>query len=406
MENQSEPTAETPGAAADGPDATGPAPYAPAAWPAATSAAGPDTERVTPVVAAAPDPPPVPGWYLDPWNHAQHRYWDGTAWTAETFPNGPGPSMPGEPIWRAEPRPASETTPPPPPAWTPPPAAGGLAYPPPPLPPTPRRDSRAFALVALAVGLAVGFLIAFAIGSATHRHGTSRSADAPLTVVPRPRSTFPLSPPTTAPGNAGGPASSDPSASALQGLVLKQADVAGDLTVQPIPRGDQVAGEVTLDLCNATFPSEAQRTARLQVAAVDAQGSTPLSTEAVLYGTPNGSAKGFTELKAAAASCPSTPKAGPNGATVTTHLNPAPDASWPATATVERLAFDFSTTDQLGQTEHFVAVYLRRGRVLEGVYFSAPDAPQPPVAGKTTIPDIVGVFAARIAQLPAGVVNG
>lgn len=404
MENEAEPKPETTGAAA--PDATGPAPYAPAAWPAATGPAGPDTERIPPVVAATTDPPPVPGWYLDPWDHAQHRYWDGAGWTAETFPNGPGPSIPGEPYWRAEPQPVSEGLPPPPPAWAPPPAFSRPAHPSSPLPATPRRDSRAFALVALAVGLAVGFVIAFAIGSATHRHGTSRSADAPLTVVPGPRSTFPLSPPTTAPGNPGGPASSDPSASALPGLVLKQADVARDITVQPIPRGDQVAGETTLDLCAATFASETQRTARRQVAAVDAQGSTPISTEAVLYGTPNGSAQGFTELKTAAASCPSSPKAGPNGDTVTTHLNPAPDASWPATATVERLAFDFTTTDQLGRTEHFVAVYLRRGRVLEGVYFSAPDAPQPPVAGKTTIPDIVGVFAARIAQLPAHVVTG
>ena len=51
-----------------------------------------------------------------------------------------------------------------------------------------------------------------------------------------------------------------------------------------------------------------------------------------------------------------------------------------------------------------VAVYLRRGRALMGLYFSHPDA-QPAIDGKTSIPDIVSVFAGRMAALPAGVVN-
>ena len=39
-----------------------------------------------------------------------------------------------------------------------------------------------------------------------------------------------------------------------------------------------------------------------------------------------------------------------------------------------------------------------------GVYFSQPDAP-PIVAGQTGIPGIVGVFAERMAALPASVVG-
>jgi hypothetical protein len=50
-------------------------------------------------------------------------------------------------------------------------------------------------------------------------------------------------------------------------------------------------------------------------------------------------------------------------------------------------------------------VYLRRGRALLGVYFSRPDGAQITVEGQTTIQEIVGVFAARLAALPTSVVG-
>jgi hypothetical protein len=193
----------------------------------------------------------------------------------------------------------------------------------------------------------------------------------------------------------------------LSGLVVQQSDVPSDVTVQPLNGGGQVSGETTLDLCNGTYPSESLRTARLQVVAVDAQGNAPLSTEAVLYSTPAATAQAFAELRSVAAKCPSTPVMSPVGeATVTTHFNAPPDAAWPPTPTVERAAFDFNTTDSLGLTEHSVAVYLRRGRALIGVYLSQPDNPQTVITGQSSIAGIVGVFANRLAQLPASVVNG
>jgi hypothetical protein len=70
------------------------------------------------------------------------------------------------------------------------------------------------------------------------------------------------------------------------------------------------------------------------------------------------------------------------------------------------VAFDFVTTDASGQDQHSVAVYLRRGRVLLGIYFNQPDSAQPSVAGQTTISGIVNVFATRMAQLPQSVVTG
>jgi len=94
------------------------------------------------------------------------------------------------------------------------------------------------------------------------------------------------------------------------------------------------------------------------------------------------------------------------GPTVTTRFNAAPDAAWPQTPTVERVAFDIVTTDGTGLSQHAVAVYLRRGRALLGVYFSDADDPPPAIAGQTTMAGIVNVFAGRMAQLPASVVNG
>jgi hypothetical protein len=52
-----------------------------------------------------------------------------------------------------------------------------------------------------------------------------------------------------------------------------------------------------------------------------------------------------------------------------------------------------------------VAVYLRRGRALVGVYFSNPDSTTAVVEGHTTLPDIVNVFAARLAKLPVAAVS-
>jgi hypothetical protein len=260
--------------------------------------------------------------------------------------------------------------------------------------------------VAIAVvgGLLLGFLGAVGVHFAFERH-TGVNASAPVITTPprqpaitlpqQPGTTVPTSPPTsTLPG--------DPSASALSGLVITQADVASTVTVQTLP-----AGQPTLDLCNGTFASESLRTARLQVAAIDAQGAESVSTEAVLYGNSAATTQAFAELKSAAANCPSAPVVSPVGEpTVTTHFNAPPDGAWPQSSGVERQAYDFVATDQLGQAQHFVGVYLRRGRVLLGVYFAHPDGTQLAISGQTTVAGIVSVFEARMAQLPASVVNG
>jgi hypothetical protein len=199
--------------------------------------------------------------------------------------------------------------------------------------------------------------------------------------------------------------SKDPSAGLLASLIVNDADVAPTLTVAGLQGGNGLSVP-TLDLCNGTFPSESMRTARLQVAAVDAQGETALSTEAVLYASGAGTTDAFKELQDTVTRCPEGPVKSPVGLpTVTTRFGPAPDAGWPVVPSVERLAFAFDTIDANGETDHSVAVYLRRGRALLGVYFSHADAPTAVVEGKTALGDIVTVFANRMAKLPVGAVS-
>jgi hypothetical protein len=203
----------------------------------------------------------------------------------------------------------------------------------------------------------------------------------------------PSTPSTTTP--------TDPSSAALSRIGLTQQDVGSTVNVQTISQGRSL-GQPTLDVCNGTYPSESLRTSRLQVAASDGQANTLLSTEAVLYRNAAATQQAFSELAATASNCPSTPVPSPVGQpTVITKFNAAPDGSWPQVQGVQRQAYDFVTTDGSGQTTHSVAVYMRRGRILLGLYFAQPDAPQTSVAGQSTIATIQNAFATRIAQLPA-----
>jgi Protein of unknown function (DUF2510) len=348
-----------------------------------------------------------PGWYPDPWLKGQRRFWDGHSWTAHAFPEAPTPggaSEPGSP-W-PPPTVGVPGTGPPPPEWRPPATStepGASPRPPDATPAANAIRSRPFwpprgqALVAMLIAL--GFVVGLVGGALLLPHRESTTS---------PSASQPAITPTPPGANPGLPAiPSDPAASVLSGLVLHQADVGATETVAPINGGTEVAGGATLDLCNGTFPSESLRTARLQVAGADAQGTMLLSTEAVLYSTPAGAAQALSELRSTATSCPASPVVSPVGEpTVITHFNAAPDGSWPQVATVERVAFDFVATDASAQSQHFTTAYLRRGRALMGIYFSQPDGPQAAVDGQTSIAGIVNVFAARMANLTASAVNG
>jgi hypothetical protein len=249
----------------------------------------------------------------------------------------------------------------------------------------------------------VAVLVAAGITVAVRKSGShsNNTAAPPVQQSPGAGST----PSQTTPSTMPGPDSTDPDASAVEKLVVTSNDAPSDDIVGLITGGNEVQNEATLDLCNGTYASESLRSAREQTAVVDSQGDTVFSTEAVLYDSANGTAEAFTELRQVAANCPSTPVQSPVGEpAVTTTFKAPPDGLWPQTATVERQAYDFTTTDSQGNTSESIAVYLRRGRVLEGLYFSAPTTP-PTIDGQSTIPAIVTLFAKRIAALPASVVT-
>jgi hypothetical protein len=333
------------------------------------------------MVRMEPDPTPQapPGWYPDFWTPSRKRYWTGTAWTFATTDsaavNDPAPEDP-------QPLPAGHGLPAPVVARPAATAATSAA-------PAENKKQRPILWVgAVVVGLLVG-VIGIALSS---RSSTTSNAGPEPTLAPGASS-----PSTTAPLSAG----NDPSALALGSLVVKPEDVPATADVVLFPGGAGLS-QPTLDLCNGVYPSESKRTARLQDAVLDAQGRVTLSTEAVLYADSGGTTQGFAELQSVVAACPRTPLGQPPAITT---FNPPPDGNWPQVPTVNRRAYDFTTDDGAGGRSRTIAVYLQRGRVLVGVYFAQPDAPQVPVEGKTSIPDIVAVFAARVAALPTSVVG-
>jgi hypothetical protein len=290
---------------------------------------------------------------------------------------------------------------PPQPPWTEPvpPVWSGTPPPPPP-------SSFRVPWVAILSCVVVAVLVAGTVIAVDRNSGHSSAAVnvPPPTLVPTP--TVPGAPTTpttpTAPTAPAGPPVSAADAAALHSMVLTQNDVGTADQVGVINGGDQVQAP-TLDLCNGTYPSETRRVARLQVAAQQSS----FSTEAVLYDSAGGTAQAFTELRGVAAKCPASPVVSPVGEqTVTTHFNSPPDASWPSTSGVERLAYDFTATDSQGNTVRSIAVYMRRGRAFIGVYFAAATGAQLTVDGQSTIPTIVKVFADRMAKLSGSIVNG
>ena len=209
---------------------------------------------------------------------------------------------------------------------------------------------------------------------------------------------------TTSPFDKPIPTTPGNNPAALPTLSVKQEDVPADFLVTLWPNGDRVEGEVTLNLCFADYPSEALRVARRQTAVFDKQERLVLSTEAVAYQTPAATAQAFTELRDAQTNCPRGLVQTPNGDQTRIVFGPAPDSNWPAVPNVERLVFDYIEVNQQGAIGRAALVFLRRGRILLGVYvYFQPDAPPPAVNGAETVDAITNVFATRLSELPQSI---
>lgn len=332
-----------------------------------------------------PAPPAPAGWYPDFWTPSRRRYWNGTQWTYATVPSGAVGDAPPE-----------ETSPLPEGHGLPKPVVHRAA--PADVGPPEKRKRPILWVFAVVVGVLVGIVGIYFSNRSTD--STPRAAEPVPTTAFRPGGS--PAPTTTIPAlNAG----NDPSASALESLIVTPDDVPATADVIIYPGGVGL-DQPTLDLCNGRYPSESRRTARIQDAVLDPQGTLVLSTEAVLYGDSGGTTQAFEELQSVVAGCPTTPVQGPAGdPPVTTTFNAAPDAGWREVPTVNRRAYDLTTVDGTGQRRRTVAVYLQRGRVLLGVYFSRPEGTQIAVDGQTTMESIVNLFAGRVAALPTSVVG-
>jgi hypothetical protein len=331
-----------------------------------------------------PAPQAPAGWYPDFWTPSRKRYWNGSAWTYATVPSAAVNDPPPEeamtlPEGHGLPAPVVRR-----------PDSGADAGPP------EKRKKPILWAFAVVVGVLVGLIgIYFSSRSSTDSPPSASgpaTTTAPNTLRPGPSTTVPLS------------AGNDPSASALEDLIVTPDDVPANADVVVFPGGIGL-DQPTLDLCNGRYPSESRRTARFQDAVLDAQGTLVFSTEAVLYGDSGGTTQAFAELQQVVGACPNGPVQGPaGGSAVTTRFSAAPDTNWAQTPGVNRRAYDLTSDDGTGP-RRTVAVYLQRGRVLLGVYFAKPEGAQMPVDGQTTIEGIVGVFAKRLAGLPTSVVG-
>jgi hypothetical protein len=326
-----------------------------------------DLPDLEPIALEPIAPPAWPaGWYADPWTAGQYRYWNGVAWTSDIHRSGPATPPMGSQVTAGSPATMLPTYP-------------------------QARNPAGPRVAAVVAGLVVLVLLAGAIGyaiEASTENNSSNGTRPPATLAPGPTV----------------PAVGAADRAALSKLVVQQSDVGAARVVLLIPNGNRTT-EPTLDLCNGTFATEKLRVARLQVAEVGSTGAALLSTEAVTYRNAAATVSAFAELRKVRRACPHDPVTSPvGGGTAETAFKAAPDRAWPRTPSVERLAYSFTTTSG-GTTSPSIAVYLRRGRVLMGVYFPKPAGSQPAVAGKTSVADIVGLFEARMARLPAKVVG-
>lgn len=210
----------------------------------------------------------------------------------------------------------------------------------------------------------------------------------------------------------------------LSAVGLRESDAASDAQFGVLDHGDEVTGQVSLDLCAADYPSEGQRQARHQVAISQASAGTWVSTESLLYSSESAAEQAMAELADAVDNCSSStggllpqpgdkevgyqqaggqqvlfPTADDQG--LKWSFEPAPDADWPQTRGIVRQAYQFEVSDQFGDSYSYQSTYLRRGRLLVAAYVTPPGAQADAITNSPSAARFIEVLAARMAALPA-----
>jgi hypothetical protein len=129
--------------------------------------------------------------------------------------------------------------------------------------------------------------------------------------------------------------------------------------------GNQVAGQVTLDACNAHFASESKRVARIQVGYIAVTGPLAgrqvVSNEVVRY-APGGTVAAFNELRHVARNCPARVRFGKTEIQTNFTVQPTRRDLGARQLTVSSLLH------VQGQKVWSVASYLYNGDLFDGVY--------------------------------------
>ncbi len=159
----------------------------------------------------------------------------------------------------------------------------------------------------------------------------------------------------------------------INDVVLKAAQVGPGYTLQERDDSHKLEGYVTLDLCGGRFPSEALRTARLQVNYTGAPPAIHVSNEVVSYRS-GGPQQALRELDEVAARCPATPVTGPVAGEPPTTYRITP-ITGPDLAPAYR-AYEIRASAVVGgrpQTYTGYAIYQARGEILSAVYTESTD---------------------------------
>lgn len=188
----------------------------------------------------------------------------------------------------------------------------------------------------------------------------------------------------------------------LQAVSLSDSDAGPDASFAPYDGGTEVVGRTSLDLCFAEFPSEERRVGRNQVGIGDTAGEAWVSSEAILYRTPQEAESAMAELVAAREECPGTPVEAPtpDREPLAWAFEDAPDADWPDEPGVRRQAYAFTVTDGSGDSWTGTATYLQRGRMILALYATPPDGPAATIRNAPDAARFTEVMAKRLAALP------
>jgi hypothetical protein len=188
----------------------------------------------------------------------------------------------------------------------------------------------------------------------------------------------------------------------LAAVSLTEADAAEGAVFQPYEGGTEVFGRTSLDLCFGDFPSEDLRSGRNQVGIGDEAGAAWVSSEAVLYPTPEDAQQAMGELEKAREECPSGPvdPPQPDREPLAWEFLPAPDADWPQEPGVTRQAYAFEATNPAGEKFASTATYLQRGRMILALYATPPDSPAATLRNAPDPARFVEVMGNRLAVLP------